>query len=127
MKNYKKYYTIPGEPELVYKALTFAPTIKLWSGQEAEMTDLPGTEFSLFDGAICGKNISFEENKMMVQEWYFGDQTEPSMVTIKLHPDKKGTSLELVHTNIPDEDFENITEGWEDIYMGGLISFYQEF
>ena len=50
--------------------------------------------------SISGKNIEFEENRKIVQKWHFGAQAEDSIVTITLHPDKKGTSVELRHTNI---------------------------
>ena len=61
----------------------------------------------------------------MVQQWYFGDQEEPSIVTIKLHPHKQGTSAELLHTNIPDEAYGEMVEGWNQNYFGLLISFYE--
>jgi len=124
MKDYKNYYTIPAPPEEVYQALTFAPTIQLWSGEPAEMSSEPGSEFSLWEGSIVGKNLEFEEGKKIVQEWYFGDQEEPSIVTIKLHVHKQGTSVELRHTNIPDEDYDNIVEGWNEPYFGAIIDFY---
>ena len=73
-----------------------------------------------------GKNLEFEQDKMIKQEWYFGEQQEPSIVTIKLHPDSKGTSVELRHTNIPDEDYADIVEGWNNMYFGSLIDFYTE-
>jgi hypothetical protein len=31
-----------------------------------------------------------------------------------------------VHTNIPDEAFEDIGEGWNEFYFGALIDFYEE-
>ncbi|KAA5546498.1 SRPBCC domain-containing protein [Adhaeribacter rhizoryzae] len=126
MKEFKKYFIIPAAPEEVYLALTNATTIHLWSGEEAVMSTVPGSEFELFDGSIAGKNLEFEENKKIVQEWYFGEQPEPSVVTIKLHPHKNGTSVELRHTNIPDEAFEDIVEGWNNIYFGNLIAFYED-
>ncbi|MEI6594308.1 MAG: SRPBCC domain-containing protein [Bacteroidota bacterium] len=126
MKDFKKYYTIPAPPEDVYKALTTDITLQLWTGEKAEMIAEPGTEFSLWDGSILGKNIEFQENKKIVQQWYFGDQTEDSIVTIKLHPDKTGTSVELKHTNIPDEDYDEIIDGWNDNYFGSLLEFYEE-
>ena len=126
MKEFKKYYLIPAEPEEVYAALTNPATIQLWSGEKADMSTEPGSEFELFDGDISGKNLEFEAGQKIVQQWYFGEQEEPSIVTIKLHPHKKGTSAELKHTNIPDEAFEDITEGWDDYYFGAIISFYEE-
>jgi activator of HSP90 ATPase len=125
VKDFKKYFIIPAEPEEVYAALTNPATIQLWSGEPAEMSTVPGSEFSLWDGSISGKNIEFTEGKKIVQEWFFGDQEAQSIVTIILHQDKKGTSVELRHTNIPDEDYSDIVEGWNEVYFGALQDFYQ--
>ena len=126
MKNYKKYYIITAPPEDVYRALTIPGTLQLWTGEQAEMSTEPGSEFSLWDGSIVGKNIAFEEGNKIVQQWYFGDQGEESIVTIILHPHPSGTSAELRHTNIPDDDYQDITEGWDKTYFGSLQEFYQE-
>jgi activator of HSP90 ATPase len=104
MKEFKKYFSIPATPEEIFLALTHPLTLQLWTGEPAEMSTEPGSEFSLWDGSIVGKNISFEPGKSIVQQWYFGEQSEPSIVTIKLHPAPQGTSVELKHTNIPDAD-----------------------
>ncbi len=124
MKDYKKYYSIPATPQEIYLALTNPLTLHLWTGEEAEMSEVVGSEFSLWDGSITGKNIEFEPDKKMVQQWYFGDQQEASIVTIKLHPDKDMTSVELRHTNIPDEAFDDIVEGWNETYFASLRDFY---
>jgi len=126
MKTFKKYILLPAPPEEVYLGLTKAQSIQLWTGAEVEFTEEVGTDFSLWDGDIVGKNLEFETNKKIVQQWYFGEENEPSIVTIKLHPDKKGTSLEFVQTNIPDEDFDDFTEGIKEYYLGGLADFFEE-
>ena len=126
MKSFKKYYIIPAAPEDIYLALTNPLTIQLWTAEEAIMSTKPGSEFSLWDGSITGKNLEFEINKKIEQEWYFGEQEEKSIVTIKLHPHEQGTSVELRHTNIPDEAYDDIVEGWNDAYFGALLDFYEE-
>lgn len=127
MKDFKKYYLINATPDQVYLALTTETTLHLWTGEPAEMTPESGTEFSLWDGAISGKNLEFEPAKRIVQQWYFGEaETEPSIVTIKLHPDgATGTSMEIRHTNIPEEAYDDIVEGWTNIYAASLQEFYE--
>lgn len=125
MKDYKKYYSIPATPEEIYMAITNPVTIELWTGEVAEMSTEPGTEFSMWDGSIVGKNVEFELNKKVVQQWYFEGQSDNSIVTIKLHADKQGTSAELRHTNIPDGDYNDIVDGWNESYFGGLIDFFE--
>jgi len=80
----------------------------------------------MWDGAIQGRFISLEPYSKIVQQWYFGEQEEPSIVTIKLHEHKKGTSFEINHSNIPDEDYDDIVGGWQETYMASLIDFYQD-
>ena len=126
MKDFKKYYILNATPEEVYAALTNPYTIQLWSGEPATMSDVPNTEFSLWQGSIEGMNLEFEKDKRIVQQWYFGEQEEPSIVTIKLFADKNKTSLELRHTNIPADDYESIVAGWNDVYMGSLVEFYED-
>lgn len=111
---------------MVYAALTNEATIRLWTGEEAEFIAEPNTEFSLWDGSIIGKNLEFEPGKMLVQQWYFGEQEEASIVTLKMHPDKEFTSLEIRHTNIPDNDYEEMCDGWEEVFVAALVDFYTE-
>ena len=124
MKEYKKYFIIPAQPEEVYLALTLPQTLKLWTGEEAVMSTEPGSEFSLWEGSIVGKNVAFEEGKKITQQWYFDGNDADSIVTIKLHVHKQGTSAELLHTNIPDEVYDEMVEGWNENYFGELIDFY---
>ncbi len=126
MKDFKKYYKINTPADILYSALTNAATIQLWTGESAIMEAIEGTEFSLWEDSIAGKNLSFEPGKKIVQEWYFGETETPSIVTIILHEEKEKTSVELRHTNIQDEVYENIVSGWNENYFGALIDFYSE-
>jgi len=126
MADFKKYIWLSAPPEEVYLALSKAQSIQLWTGAAVDFEEVADTEFSLWDGDIVGRNIAFETGKKIVQQWYFGEDSAPSIVTIKLHPDKKGTSLEFHQTNIPDADFSDFTEGIQEHYLGGLIDFFEE-
>jgi activator of HSP90 ATPase len=126
MKDFKQYYILPATPEEVYHALTNPMAIKIWTDQEAIMSTEENSFFSIMDGSISGKNIAFIPDQKIVQEWDFGDQDEASVVTIKLHPKGTQTSVEVRQTNIPDDAYEDITEGWTEVYMANLIEFFSE-
>ncbi len=125
-KNYKTRLKIKAEAQDIYAALTNPFTIQLWSGYTAEMSTEPGSEFSLWEGDISGKNLEFEENKKIVQQWYFGEQAEPSIVTIKIFEENNRCQVELVHTNIPEEDYADICEGWDNYYLGAIKEFFEQ-
>lgn len=124
MKDFKKYYILPVPPDEIYTALTNPLTIELWTGDPAIMSTEPGSEFSMWDGSIVGKNLEFEQDKKIVQQWYFEGESDESIVTIKLHPHKEGTSAELRHTNIPDSAYDDMIAGWDEAYFGALAEFF---
>ncbi len=124
MKTFKKTFLINAEPSDIYSALTNPFTIELWSGYPAVMSAEPGTEFSLWEGDISGKNLEFIPDRKVVQEWYFGDQPEKSIVTISIQQFREDSQITVEHTNIPDEDFEEIAEGWREYYIGAIIRFF---
>ncbi|GMT46087.1 MAG: hypothetical protein IEMM0006_1919 [bacterium] len=125
MRDYKQYITVSTEPEDVYACLTNPFTIELWSDMPAKMEAKAGTEFEIFEGDITGKILELDPPKKVIQQWYFGDQEEPSIVTFKIHPDKGRVSLELRHTNIPDEAYDEITEGWKKYFLGRIKEFLE--
>ncbi len=124
MKTFKKTFKINAEPSDIYAALTNPYTIELWSGYKAQMSTEPDSEFSLWEGDITGKNLQFIQDKKLVQEWYFGDQPEKSIVTIDIAPEKEDSHVTVEHSNIPDEDFSEIAEGWREYYIGAIIDFF---
>ena len=124
MKTFKKTFYLDAEPSDVYAALTNPFTIELWSGYPAVMSIEPGSEFSLWEGDITGKMIEAITDKKVVQQWYFGEQKEESIVTIRIFPKGENSNVTVEHTNIPDEDFAEIAEGWREYYVGAIIDFF---
>jgi activator of HSP90 ATPase len=124
MKTFRKTFRINTEPSDVYSALTNPFTIELWSGYPARMSTEPGSEFSLWDGDINGRNIEFVQNARVVQEWYFGDQSEKSIVTITIRPEGTNSVVTVEHTNIPDDLYDEIAGGWDEYYIGAIMNFF---
>lgn len=118
---------IKASPEEVYRALTNSFAIELWSGEPAQMEAVAGSEFSLWNGDIVGKNIEFVENEMIVQQWYFDEDENmpPSIASIRLFADKSQTRVEIIHENVPEEARENIYEGWKFNYLGAVRAFFE--
>jgi len=78
----------------------------------------------MWEGDISGLILEIEPNRKIVQEWFFGDSDEKSVATIYLMRDFGNTQVTVEHTGIPDEDFENISEGWREYYMGAIERFF---
>lgn len=124
MKDLKLYFKLKASPVDVYNALTNRVMIEIWSGEKAEFVAEPNTEFSWFDGAITGRNLAFEMDKKIEQLWFFDDQEV--RVVIKVHPDKKFTSLEVLMQQLPDDAYENMKEGWQADIFESLAELFND-
>ena len=118
---------ILAEPEEVFAALTNPFQIELWRGYPAGMKAEQGYVFSLWEGDIAGVNLEVVPDRLLVQEWFFGEQEEQSVVRIALKKQKAGTQVSLQHTHIPGEVYEEIVEGWKEYYLGSLKSMLEMY
>ncbi len=125
MKDFKYRTTMKAEMEDVWRAFTSPASMELWTAYYADFTPEPNAEFSLWDGDITGKVLEVVPNEKLVEQWYFEGETEASIATIKFFPDKNKVQVELNHVNIPDDAFDNITEGWVNYYMGAIKEFVE--
>ncbi|PWE00632.1 SRPBCC domain-containing protein [Marinilabilia rubra] len=125
LKDFKTRLKIRTEPENIYSAFTNPLTIELWSGYPAEMPEADGGEFSMWEGDISGRVLERVPQEKVVEEWFFGDQEEPSIATIKIFPYRSYAQVEVVHTNIPEEAWGDITHGWEEYILGTIKEFFE--
>ncbi len=116
---------IKASPEEVYRALTNPFTIELWTGEPAVMSEEPGSEFTMLDGYITGRNVALKPNESIEQTWYFGEDHQ-SDVTIRIFPDKANAQLRIEHKNIPEEAYDNMLEGWHEVYLASLKAFFEK-
>ncbi len=126
MKTIKQTYHIKALPAVVWKALLDPSEIENWGGGPAVMTEHEGADFSLWGGDIHGTNLEVLHEEKLVQDWFGGDWDEPSRVTFTLTPEERGTTIELLHENIPDSEVADITEGWDLYYLGAMKKYLEE-
>lgn len=111
---------ITADPEEVFAALTNPFQIELWSGYPADMKAEEGYVFSLWEGDITGVNLEVVPGKLLVQEWFFGEQEKQSIVRITLKKEGARTLVGLTHTHIPEDVYEEITGGWKEYYLEAI-------
>jgi activator of HSP90 ATPase len=69
------------------------------------------------------------ENEKLVQEWFSEEENtwdKPSTVTFMLSKLRGGgTKLDLLQKDVPDENVEDIENGWEEYYLGPLKEYLE--
>lgn len=125
MKDFTYQINISATQEEVYNALTNSFQIELWTGYPATMDDKVGTVFSLWEGDISGCNLEMIKDYKITQEWFFGETEHPSIVTMVLKKSGKDTRIELNHTNIPSDAYDEIVDGWKEYYLDSVKNFLE--
>jgi activator of HSP90 ATPase len=78
-----------------------------------------GAPFEAFNGALTGTILHVEPKRLIVQKWRstnFPVSAIDSVLVLSFWPEGTGARIELVHVNVPEEDFAGVSEGWAKFY-----------
>jgi activator of HSP90 ATPase len=121
-KSIKQSIFFKASPHEIYEVLMDSKKHSELTGDEAHINRKVGGEFTAGNGYITGENIELIEGEKIVQWWHGSDwpKNHYSIVTFSLNKSNKGTTLEFTQSGVPEEHFEEISQGWYDYYWGPL-------
>jgi activator of HSP90 ATPase len=125
MKIIDQTYEINATVSDVWNALTDPKIIDEWGGGPAEMKAEKGFDFKLWGGDIHGKNIEVVPEKLLVQEWVSGEWDKPSIAKFELSEKDGITKIHLIHSDVPEEEFDDIADGWKSYYLGEIKNYLE--
>lgn len=126
MRVLKQEYKIKAPIGKVWEALVKPKIIEKWGGGPAKMSDKEGFAFSLWGGDINGKNTKVIKEKLLKQDWNGGKWEKPSKLEFKLSEKDGATTIELTQTGIPENEFDDIADGWKTYYLGEMKKFLEK-
>lgn len=111
--------SLPAAPDKLYDMYLDAASHAAFTGLPAIIQPRTGGVFRAFDGKLSGTILHIEPKTLIVQTWRFANwplTAMDSVLTLSFWPAPDGTRIELVHVNVPDEDFAGVSQGWEKYY-----------
>jgi activator of HSP90 ATPase len=117
-KTIRQTVTFKAAPHDVYEALMDAKKHAKFTGGKASVSRETGGKFSTFDGYAEGVNLELVPDKKIVQTWRAEDWPEEhySRVTFSLNKLKEGTRLTFTQSGVPEEQYRDVSQGWQDYY-----------
>jgi activator of HSP90 ATPase len=117
-KTIRQSATFRGTPHEVYEALMDSRKHSKFTGSKASISRRIGGKFTAYDGYIEGFNLELVPDEKIVQSWRGSDWPEGhySKATFALKKVEGGTRLVFTQTNVPEEQYEPISQGWRDYY-----------
>ncbi len=116
----KQRYLINAPVEDVWEALTNPAIIDKWGGGPSKFEKRVGGKFSFWGGDIWGKNIEIIDKRKLVQEWFGGDWSKPSIVTFKIRGAGGKTEVQLQHMDVPESEEFDFADGWKRYFLGEI-------
>jgi activator of HSP90 ATPase len=113
-------------PQRIYQVLLSSKDFAAFTGAPAEIDPKPGGAFSLFGGAVVGRNVELVPNQRIVQAWRVVADFPEGVYTIvkfELKPRDSQTSVILDQTGFAEGDFDHLSAGWHSHYWEPLKVF----
>jgi uncharacterized protein YndB with AHSA1/START domain len=111
--------SLPAPPDRLYEMYLDPELHAAFTGVPVTIGAEVGAPFQAFNGAIWGSILHVVPNRLIVQRWRsvnFPEDTIDSTLTLSFWPEGAGGRIELVHANVPEEDFAGVSEGWSKFY-----------
>jgi activator of HSP90 ATPase len=125
-KNLTLAVALPAQPDRLFDMYLDPEQHAAITGAPVAIGPRPGTPFSAFDGVLTGRMLHSEPKRLIVQTWRSGRWPQTavdSVLILGFWPQDAGARIELVHVNVPDEDFAGVSEGWEKYYWAPWRSY----
>jgi len=115
-------------PKTIHQSVTLPASaadlyqIYMDPARHTAMTGSPVTlhpNFRAFDGALSGKILHTEPERLIVQTWRsrnFGAGDLDSILILTFSEANEGAAIDMVHVNVADCDYEAVKEGWDKYY-----------
>ena len=90
-----------------------------FTGSEVRIGTEPGSEFRAFNGALSGTVLSVVRPRLIVQSWRstgFKDDDVDSTLILTFTPEGDQARIDLVHLDVPEQDYDGVTQGWSKFY-----------
>ena len=110
---------LPASPDRLYQMYLDPVIHAAMTGGPAQVGEAAGSPFSAFGGQLRGQILQTVPGRLIVQSWRSDDwkvDALDSTLILRFSADPEGGRIELVHVNVPDHDYEGVTEGWDTYY-----------
>ena len=111
--------SLPASPDKLFDMYLDAAEHAAFTGLPVTLEPHAGGVFRAFDGMLSGKILHIDPKTLIVQTWRSVNwplMAMDSVLTLSFWPAEDGARVELVHVNVPEEDFAGVSQGWEKYY-----------
>jgi activator of HSP90 ATPase len=110
---------LPASAESLYATYIDPALHSAMTGGPIEISAEAGSRFSAFGGLLSGSMITVIAPRLIVQSWRsvnFKDDDPDSTLILTFVPEGQQSRIDLIHIDVPQQDFEGVANGWDKYY-----------
>ncbi len=124
-----KTVVLPAPAAELYDMYMDAEVHGAFTGAPAKISDDAGSPFEAFGGLLLGTTLQVVKPRLIVQSWRsvnFAEADPDSTLIISFteEEDDEGR-IDLIHLDVPEEDFQGVSGGWESRYFAPWLTYLQ--
>jgi uncharacterized protein YndB with AHSA1/START domain len=115
---------LPARAERLFAMYVDPTAHAAFTGMPVTIGPQEGAEFSAFGGQLSGRILSTLPPRLIVQAWrstkFYPDDPDSTLILL-FTPDEQNSEqgrIELVHLDVPEQDYAGVSEGWQKYYWG---------
>ena len=111
--------SLPATPDKLFDMYLDAEAHAAFTGFPVTIAARAGAPFCAFNDMLSGTMLHVAPKRLIVQTWRSANwpgAAIDSVLALSFWPEKEGARIELVHINVPEEDFAGVSQGWEKYY-----------
>jgi activator of HSP90 ATPase len=111
--------SLPAAPDRLFDMYLDPQLHAAFTGAPVTIEGRAGAPFIAFNGLLTGTVLHVEPKRLIVQAWRSVNWPKDAMdstLVLSFWPEKDAGRIELVHVNVPDDDFAGVSRGWEKYY-----------
>jgi activator of HSP90 ATPase len=123
-----KTVVLPAAPEKLFEMYMDAEIHAAFTGAPVTISEESGSEFEAFGGLLKGTTLQAVKPMLIVQSWRsvnFTDDDPDSTLIISFSREDDDGRIDLVHIDVPENDFQGVSGGWESRYFAPWLTYLQ--
>ncbi len=125
-----KTVVLPAPAETLYDMYMDPEIHGAFTGAPAKISEVAGSPFEAFGGLLLGTMLQVVKPRLIVQSWRsvnFAEEDPDSTLIISFTPEVDGEGrIDLVHLDVPEDDYQGVSGGWESRYFTPWLSYLQD-
>lgn len=123
-----KTVVLPASAAELYEMYMNAEVHAAFTGAPAKISEQPGSPFEAFGGLLLGTMLQTVKSRLIVQSWRsvnFAKDDNDSTLILLFSPEEDDGRIDLVHLDVPENDYQGVTGGWDSRYFAPWLTYLQ--